>query len=231
MPPPTTLSPRDRETHRGGRAPLSAARRLIAPTLTAASPRDWTRPHSAPTENDHSRPAASPRLRLVSPVTDRFLTTIVFTDIVGSTLTAARLGDRRWCDLLAAHLADCRVEVAHGGGDIVDTTGDGMLAVFDAPTRAVHTAIAIKTAALQRGLDVRAGVHTGECQRLAGGVSGIAVHIAARICALAAADEVLTTSTVRDLVTGSMLAFETRGVRRLRGVPGRWRVYRARDSA
>jgi len=169
-------------------------------------------------------------LRLVPPEASRFLTTILLTDIVGSTVKAAQLGDLRWCALLAGHLSDARADVMRGGGRVVETTGDGILAIFDAPTQAVRAALAIEAAASRGGLAVRAGVHTGECHRLAHGVSGIAVHITARLCALAAASEVLTTSTVRSLVTGSMLAFEARGVRKLRGVPGRWAVYSAADG-
>jgi class 3 adenylate cyclase len=143
---------------------------------------------------------------------------------------AAQLGDLRWCALLAGHLSDARADVMCGGGRVVETTGDGILAIFDAPTQAVRAAPAIEASAARGGLAVRAGLHTGECHRLADGVSGIAVHITARLCALAAAGEVLTTSTVRGLVTGSMLAFEARGVRKLRGVPGRWAVYSATDG-
>jgi class 3 adenylate cyclase len=229
MPTSTVLAPRHRSSHQGGDTPPSATRRLAQQTLAAASPRDATGRDVTRTSNDDPRAAARPGLRLIPGDADRFITTILFTDIVGSTLTAARLGDHRWCDLLAAHLADSRLEVSHGGGRVIGTTGDGMLAIFDAPTRAVRTAMAIRAAACRRGLGVRAGVHAGECRRTADGVSGIAVHIASRICALAAADEILTTSTVRGLVIGSTLSFESRGLRRLRGVPGRWAVYRASD--
>jgi len=225
MPTPTIPSPHDRMTLRR-RQSLRAERRLVEPVRTADSPRDGVATDIAPPENDNARAAASPGLRLVPPDSDRFLTTLMFTDLVRSTLTAARLGDSRWCDLLAAHFADCRVEVSSAGGEIVDTTGDGILAIFDAPTRAVRAAMAIQAAAHHRGLGVRAGIHTGECQRRADGVSGIAVHIAARICDFASADEVMTTRTVRSLVAGSMLAFDARGVRKLRGIPGRWAVYR-----
>jgi len=167
-----------------------------------------------------------------SPVdAGRVLVTILFTDIVDSTVTVARIGDHRWADLLAGHYADCRAEVADRGGRVVDTTGDGMLATFDAPSRAIGAGMAVRAAARRRGLGVRAGVHTGECERLADGIAGIAVHIAARVCALADADEVITTSTVRDLVVGSMLAFHPRGVRLLKGVPGEWAVFSASAQA
>lgn len=177
----------------------------------------------------HSVDPASTARRFACRDASRFLATILFTDLVDSTLTAARLGDGDWRELLVAHRADCHAVVAHSGGRVVDTTGDGMVAVFDAPTRAVRAGMAIQAAARRRGLAVRTGVHTGECERLGDDIAGIAVHIAARVCALAAADEVMTTSTVRDLVTGSMLSFDRRGARKLKGVPGRWTVFSARE--
>ena len=163
--------------------------------------------------------------------TGRFLTTILMTDIVDSTHTVARLGDRRWRELLAEHYADCRARVDGGGGELVNTTGDGILAIFDAPTRALRAAIGIQAGARESGVAVRAGVHTGECERLADGLAGLAVHIAARICALGGAHDVMTTGTVRDLVSGSLLAFEPRGCHELRGAPGDWTIFRAIDSA
>jgi class 3 adenylate cyclase len=161
----------------------------------------------------------------------RFLTTVLMTDIVDSTHTVARLGDRRWHELLAEHYADCRAGVDNGGGELVTTTGDGILAIFDAPARAIRAAIAIQARARGSGVAVRAGIHTGECERLADGLAGLAVHIAARICALGEAHDVMTTGIVRDLVTGSTLAFEPRGCHELRGVPGDWRIFKAIDSA
>lgn len=161
--------------------------------------------------------------------TQRFLTTVLMTDIVDSTSTATRLGDRRWGELLADHFADCRAHVDRGAGEFVNTTGDGILAVFDSPGCAVRAAIAIQAAARESGIAVRAGVHTGECERLDDGLAGVAVHIAARICALGGSDEVMTTATVRDLAVGSMLAFEPRGRHELRGVPGEWALFRASD--
>jgi class 3 adenylate cyclase len=161
--------------------------------------------------------------------TGRFLTTVLMTDIVDSTRTVARLGDRRWRELLADHYVECRAVVEDAGGELVSTTGDGVIAIFDGPTRAVQAAIAIQAAARASGFAVRAGVHTGECERMSDGLAGVAVHIAARICALGGADEVITTGTVRDLVIGSMLAFEPRGRHELRGVPGDWTVFRATD--
>ena len=159
----------------------------------------------------------------------RFLTTVLMTDIVDSTLTVARHGDRGWREMLADHYADCRALTGMAGGELVSTTGDGVIAIFDGPTRAVRAAIAIEAAARASGIAVRAGVHTGECERMSEGLAGLAVHIAARICALAGADEVVTTGIVRDLVLGSMLDFEPRGQHELRGVPGDWTVFRATD--
>jgi class 3 adenylate cyclase len=159
----------------------------------------------------------------------RFLTTVLMTDIVESTSTAIRLGDRRWRELLANHYAECRAQVDSRGGELVNTTGDGILATFDGPGCAVRAAIAIQAAARESGIALRAGVHTGECERLDGGLAGVAIHIASRICDLGTADEVITTGTVRDLVVGSMLEFEPRGQRELRGVPGEWSLFGASD--
>jgi class 3 adenylate cyclase len=161
----------------------------------------------------------------------RILTTVLMTDIVDSTDTVARLGDRRWRELLAAHYSDCRARIANGGGELVNTTGDGILAIFATPARAVRAAIGIQAGARASGVAVRAGVHTGECERLSDGLAGLAVHIAARICALGGAHEVMTTGIVRDLVTESTLAFEPRGCHELRGVPGDWWIFSAIDFA
>jgi class 3 adenylate cyclase len=160
----------------------------------------------------------------------RFLTTVLMTDIVDSTQTIARLGDGEWHWLLAEHYADCRARVDHYGGALVNTTGDGILAIFDAPGRAVRAAIAIQAVARASGLGVRAGVHTGECAWLADSLTGLAVHVAARICALGNPDEVMASVSVRELATASLLAFEPRGRRRLKGVPGEWTVFRADDA-
>jgi class 3 adenylate cyclase len=159
----------------------------------------------------------------------RFLTTVLMTDIVDSTGTATRLGDRRWREVLADHYATCRAQVERHGGELVNTTGDGIVAIYDSPARAVRAAIAIQAAARASGIEVRAGLHTGECERLGDGLVGVAVHIAARVCALGRADEVMTTGTVRDLVVGSMLDFQPRGHHELRGVPGSWPVFSASD--
>jgi class 3 adenylate cyclase len=157
---------------------------------------------------------------------ERVLATVLFTDIVGSTDRAAEVGDLEWGRLLDRHHALVRAELSRWRGTEVKTVGDGFLATFDGPARAVHCAQAIVEAVRDDlGLDVRAGLHTGECERMDGDVAGIAVHIAARVVALAAAGEVLVSSTVRDLVVGSSLCFEDRGVHALRGVPGEWRLY------
>jgi class 3 adenylate cyclase len=159
----------------------------------------------------------------------RFLTTVLMTDIVGSTRTLARLGDRRWRELLTEHYADCRARVDDADGELVNTTGDGILAIFDAPTRAVRAAIAIQAVVRASGMAMRAGVHTGECEWLADGLAGLAVHVAARVCALGKADDVIATATVRDLAPGSMLAFEPQGRHHLKGVPGEWTIFKATD--
>jgi class 3 adenylate cyclase len=157
---------------------------------------------------------------------DRFLATVVFSDIVGSTEHAERLGDARWRDTLAGHNAVVEQLAARQGGRVVDTAGDGALAVFDGPTRAVNYASALVGAVHQLGLQVRAGVHAGEVERRDGdGLAGMAVHIGARVSGRAGADEVLVTGTVRDLTVGSGLVFVERGDHELKGVPGRWPLY------
>jgi len=160
-----------------------------------------------------------------------FLTTVLITDIVDSTQTVARLGDERWRWLLGEHYVDCRARVDRAGGRLVNTTGDGILAIFDAPGRAVRAAIAIQAVARASGLAVRAGVHTGECSWLADTVAGLAVHIAARICALGKADEVMASATVRGFATESVLSFEPEGRHKLKGVPGEWTVFKAGELA
>ena len=189
---------------------------------------------------DRSEAAASvvlvypgPRRKRPSACRDagRFLTTVLMTDIVDSTGTATRLGDRRWREVLARHYAACRAEIERGAGELVNTTGDGVVAIFDGPARAVRAAIAIQAIARASGIAVRAGLHAGECERLGDGLAGVAVHIAARVCALGGADDVMTTGTVRDLVVGSMLVFDPRGHHELKGVPGRVPVFSATDPA
>lgn len=156
---------------------------------------------------------------------DRVLATVVFTDIVDSTSRAAQLGDRRWTALLEEHDAVMRRELARARGQEIKSTGDGFLAAFDGPARAVRCAAATLDAVKALGVDVRAGVHTGECERKNGDLAGIAVHIGARIGALAQPGEVLVSSTVKDLVIGSELRFLDRGTHRLKGVPDSWQLY------
>jgi len=159
------------------------------------------------------------------PSADRVLATVLFTDVVGSTDRAAELGDRAWRELLGRHDALVEREVGRHGGLVVDTAGDGVFARFDGPARAVRAAGAIVDGVRALGLEVRAGVHTGEVELVGDGVSGIAVHVGARIGALAGPGEVLVSSTVKDLVAGSGLAFAERGPTELRGVPGTWTIY------
>jgi class 3 adenylate cyclase len=156
---------------------------------------------------------------------DRVLATVLFTDIVGSTEKAAALGDRRWRDLLDSHHSTIRRNLARFRGNEIKTTGDGVLATFDGPARGVRCACAIAEEIRPLGIEVRAGLHTGECEIIGKDVGGIAVHIGARVAALAGPHEVLVSSTVRDLVAGSGLRFADRGSRSLKGVPGEWHIY------
>jgi class 3 adenylate cyclase/pimeloyl-ACP methyl ester carboxylesterase len=156
------------------------------------------------------------------PEVERVLTTIVFTDIVGSTDVAAELGDRRWKELLDSHDRLVREQLERSGGQEVKTTGDGFLISFDGPARAIRFCQAAVAAVRPLGLEIRAGIHTGECDRRGDDLGGMAVHIASRVGALAEPSEVLVTGTVRDLVVGSELSFEARGARELKGVPGSW---------
>ncbi|HEV3407850.1 MAG TPA: adenylate/guanylate cyclase domain-containing protein [Gaiellaceae bacterium] len=156
---------------------------------------------------------------------DRVLATVLFTDIVGSTARLSELGDRQWREVLASHDALARRQVERYGGRLVDTTGDGLLATFDGPLRGIKCAIALRDAVRRIGLTIRAGVHTGEIERRGDDVAGLAVHIAARVQALAHPDEVLVSRTVKDLVTGAGLRFADRGSHELKGVPEPWELY------
>jgi class 3 adenylate cyclase len=159
------------------------------------------------------------------PAPERALATVLFTDIVGSTERAVQLGDRRWSDLLESHHAIVRRELDVFRGHEVDTAGDGFLATFDGPARAISCAQAIGEAVHELGIDIRAGLHTGECEIADGGVRGIAVHIGARVAALAGPGEIFASSTVADLVAGSGIAFTEHGTHQLKGVPGEWRIF------
>jgi class 3 adenylate cyclase len=155
---------------------------------------------------------------------DRVLATVLFTDIVDSTRRAAEIGDRDWRALLDAHDAVVRAQLARFRGREVNTSGDGFLAMFDGPQRAIRCAIAIRDAVRALGIEVRAGLHTGECEVRGEDIGGIAVHIGARVSALAGPNDVLVSRTLKDLVIGSGLEFEERGAYELKGVPGEWRL-------
>lgn len=159
------------------------------------------------------------------PEPDRMLATILFTDIVGSTERAASLGDRAWHELLDRHDGLIRRQLLRFRGKEVNTLGDGFLASFDGPARAIRCACAIVESMPDLGLEIRAGLHTGECELVDGKVAGIAVHIGKRVAACAQPSEVLVSSTVKDLVAGSQLAFEDRGTPELKGVPGEWHLF------
>jgi class 3 adenylate cyclase len=156
---------------------------------------------------------------------DRVLTTVLFTDIVGSSAQASRLGDARWRELLQAHHELIRKQLIRFRGRELDTAGDGFLASFDGPARAVRCACAISDAVHELGLEVRAGLHTGECELIDGKVGGVAVHIGARVAASSEPGEVRVSSTVKDLVAGSGLEFEARGVHELKGIPNKWQLF------
>ena len=160
---------------------------------------------------------------------DRVLATVLFTDIVGSTEEASRLGDRGWRELLDQHNERIRRQLERFRGREIDTAGDGFLATFDGPARAVRCAQAIGASVRELGMHIRAGCHTGEIELAGDDVRGIAVHIGARVSALAGPSEVLVSSTVKDLVAGSGLAFEDAGEHELKGVPDRWHLYRVVD--
>jgi pimeloyl-ACP methyl ester carboxylesterase len=162
-----------------------------------------------------------------SPELDRALATVLFTDIVGSTELAARLGDRAWQALLEQHHALVRRELDRFRGREVDTAGDGFFATFDGPARASRCACSIRDAVRQLGIEVRAGVHTGEVELTGEKIGGIAVHIGARVAATARASEVLVSSTVKDLVAGSGIGFTDRGIHELKGIPGEWHLFAA----
>jgi class 3 adenylate cyclase len=160
-----------------------------------------------------------------SPDLDRVLATVMFTDIVGSTDRAASLGDRKWAQLLDEHDAIVARHVEQFRGRFVKHTGDGALATFDGPGRAINCARGLRSAMAGLGVQIRVGLHAGEVELRGDDVGGIAVHIAARVGALAAPDEILVSSTVKDLVVGSGISFSERGAHELKGVPDEWRLY------
>jgi class 3 adenylate cyclase len=162
------------------------------------------------------------------PEPDRVLATVLFTDIVGSTARAVKMGDRQWMDALEAHRTMVRWFLQRFHGREVDTAGDGFFATFDGPARAIRCALAVRDAALERDIDVRAGVHTGEVE-MGEKPTGVAVHIGARVMGEAGAGEVLVSQTVKDLVAGSGLTFLEHGPRALKGVPGLWDLWSAAD--
>ena len=200
---------------------------------------DWARVFSAPTFRRRLEPdylAHAPEyledyrqaLRAMGqtlPAPDRVLSTVMFTDIVDSTHQAAHFGDSEWRALLKRHNDISRSQLQHFGGREIKQTGDGFLSAFDSPARAIRCATAICLAMPSIGLQVRAGVHTGECEVIGDDLGGIAVHIGARIGALAGPNEVLVSQTVKDSVIGSDLSFDDRGAHDLRGVPGQWRLH------
>ena len=155
----------------------------------------------------------------------RYLVTVLFTDIVGSTEKAAELGDRRWRELLRRHHELVRKELWRFGGRELSTTGDGFLATFKHPDHAIRCARAISDAVRELGIEIRSGLHAGEVEAIEGTIGGIAVHTAARVAAHAGPGEVLVSSALRDFVAGSGWSFEDRGAHALKGVPGEWRVY------
>jgi class 3 adenylate cyclase len=165
-----------------------------------------------------------------APPSERELATVMFTDIVGSTRRAAEIGDERWLELRAAHDGVVRRNLAAFRGQEVERTGDGFLATFDGPARAVHCATRIRDELRPLDLEIRAGLHTGEIERRPGEIGGIAVHLASRVLALAQPGEVLVSGTVADLVIGSGIGFEPRGTETLKGIPGAWRLFGVTQS-
>jgi class 3 adenylate cyclase len=161
------------------------------------------------------------------PEPERVLATVLFTDIVGSTKRAVEVGDARWRELLERHHAMVRAELLRHRGREIKTVGDGFLATFDGPARAIRCARAISDDARALGLEIRSGIHTGECELIGEDIGGLSVHIGARVVALAEPSEVLVSRTVKDLVAGSGIEFDPRGEQVLKGIPGSWALFSA----
>jgi class 3 adenylate cyclase len=168
-------------------------------------------------------------IREEDAILDRVLATVMFTDIVGSSAKSAELGDRQWHGVLERHHATVRAAIARFRGQEMDTAGDGFFAAFDGPGRAIRCAQAIAGSVRSLGLEVRAGIHTGECERINGKLGGLAVNVGARIAALAGPSEILTSETVRNLVAGSGIRLAKHGRERLKGIPGDWTLYSVAD--
>jgi class 3 adenylate cyclase len=183
-------------------------------------------------ETDHGIEAIEEFLAGASPrvIPDTVLATVLFTDLVGSTERAVQLGDRSWRDLLERHNSLVRRELERFRGVEIDTAGDGFFASFDGPARAILCAREVVDQVRALGLEIRAGIHTGECERAGENLAGIAVNVGARVSAAAGPGEVLVSGTVKDLVAGSGLEFEDRGAHQLKGVPGEWRLYAVADA-
>jgi class 3 adenylate cyclase/pimeloyl-ACP methyl ester carboxylesterase len=189
-----------------------------------ALPGDAWRPEEFPAWAEHVRDFIG--VERPSPVLDTVLATVLFTDIVGSTQRSSEMGSRDWKDLLQRHHAVVRDALHRLGGNEVDTAGDGFYATFDGPARAIRCALDISDRVRELGIEIRAGIHTGECELIDGKVGGLAVSIGARVAANAGPSEVLVSQTVRDLVAGSGLSFQDAGEHELKGVPDRWHLYR-----
>jgi class 3 adenylate cyclase/pimeloyl-ACP methyl ester carboxylesterase len=210
--------------------PDTEAGRHIASLIPGAQFMAVERPDRIPVIGDRSSVLDPVRRFIEATATtpsqsERVLATVLFTDIVGSTALAAELGDRAWHELLERHHSSVRTELARHRGVEHDTAGDGFFASFDGPARAIACSVAIQQAVMPLGIELRAGLHTGECELLDGKVSGIAVAIGARVASRAAPGEVLVSQTVKDLVAGSNITFAERDTAELKGVPGTWRLY------
>jgi len=206
--------------------------RLIADRLPAAR-LDSYQPDASVFGTDPVRVADAvdaffDQLGAFDPLLDRVLATVLFTDIVGSTERAVEMGDHRWRQLLEQHHAITRQLLRRWRGEELDVAGDGFFARFDGPARGIRCALDIANETRQLGIEVRAGLHTGECELVDGKVGGLAVHIGARVAGMAGAGEVLVSRTVRDLVAGSGIQFEDRGLNALKGIPGEWELYAAK---